>query len=56
MFTDTMSIVQMLEDILVFQGSTTVLLGCVWDVMCPCMFEMFVNTRLDDEAAGEVMS
>jgi hypothetical protein len=57
MFTDTMSIVKMLEDILVvLQGSTTVLLGCVWGVMCPCMFGIFVNARPDDEESVQVMS
>jgi len=42
--------------VIVAGGSTGFLLAGVWGVMCPCMFEMFVNTRLDDEAAGEVMS
>ena len=46
---------KLLENIeIVVTGSTAFLLAGVWGVMCPCMFEMFVNTRLDDEAAGEV--
>ena len=56
-FTDSMVACKLLENIeVVVIGSTAMLLTCVWGVMCPCMFEMFVNTRLDDEAAGEVMS
>ena len=56
MFTDTMSIVKMCEDILVvLQGSTAMLLGCVWGVMCPSMFEIIV-ARQDDEDSVQVMS
>ena len=56
-FTDSMVSCKLLENIeIVVTGSTAFLLAGVWGVMCPCMFEMFVNTRLDDEAAGEVMS
>ena len=57
MFTDSLVACKLLENIeIVVIGSTAMLLTCVWGVMCPCMFEMFHNTRLDDEAAGEVMS
>ena len=57
MFTDTMSIVKMCEDILVvLQGSTAMLLGCVWVVMCPCVFGIIVNARPDDEDSVQVMS
>jgi hypothetical protein len=57
MFTDIMSARKILENIVIVAGgSTAFLLAGVWGVMCPCMFEMFVNPRLDDEAAGEVMS
>jgi hypothetical protein len=57
MFTDTMSIVKMCEDILlVLQGSTAMLLGCVWGVMCPCMFGIIVTTSPDDEEAVQVLS
>ena len=57
MFTDTMSIVKMLEDtVMLLQCSTAMLLGCVWGVMCPCMFGIIVNARPDDEEAVQVMS
>ena len=57
MFTDTMSIVNMLEEIVILlQGSTAMLLGCVWGVMCPCMFGIIVNARPDDEEAVPVVS
>ena len=56
MFTDTMSIVNMLEEIVILlQGSTAMLLGCVWGVMCPCMFGIIVNARPDDEEAVQVV-
>ena len=57
MFTDTMSIVKMLENIvLVLTGSTAILLVSVWGVMFPFMFDEFVNERPDDEEALQVMS
>jgi hypothetical protein len=57
MFTDTMSVVKMFEDIVsLISCSTAMLLGCVWGVMCPCMFGIIVNARPDDEEAVQVMS
>jgi hypothetical protein len=57
MFTDTMSVVKMFEDIVsLISWSTGMLLGCVWGVMCPCMFGIIVNARPDDEEAVQVMS
>ena len=51
-----MSVVKMLETIVILlQGSTAMLLGCVWGVMCPCMFEIIV-ARQDDEDSVQVMS
>ena len=50
-------ILSMLEDIvIVAQFSTAMLLGCVWGVMCPCMFGIIVNARPDDEEAVQVVS
>ena len=57
MFPNTMFARKILENIVIVAGgSTTFLLAGVWGVMCPFIFEMFVNSRPDDEAAGEVMS
>jgi hypothetical protein len=51
-----MSVVKMIETIVILlQGSTAMLLGCVWGVMCPCMFEIIV-ARQDDEDSVQVMS
>ena len=47
-------ILNMLENIV--RVSTAMLLGCVWGVMCPCMFAIIVNTRPDDEESVQVMS
>ena len=53
----TMSIVNMLENIVMVSGvSTAMLLGFVWGVMCPCMFQIIVNTRPDDEESVQVVS
>ena len=44
------SLLNMLENIvIVVRVSTAMLLGCVWGVMCPCMFAIIVNMRPDDE-------
>jgi hypothetical protein len=52
-----MSVVKMLEDtVMLFKFSTAMLLGCVWGVMCPCMFGIIVNARPDDEEAVPVVS
>ena len=52
-----MSVVKMLETIVILlQGSTAMLLGCVWGVMCPCMFGIIVTTSPDDEEVVQVMS
>ena len=47
----------MLENIvIVVRVSTAMLLGCVWGVMCPCMFAIIVNRAPDDEDSVEVIS
>ena len=49
-------ILEMLENVvIVVRVSTAMLLGCVWGVMCPCMFAIIVSSP-DDEESVQVMS
>jgi hypothetical protein len=53
----TMSIVNMLYHVVMVSGASTgMLLVFVWGVMCPCMFQIIVNTRPDDEESVQVVS